>query len=102
MYALCVLGENLRIRMSSIMRCRNGETRDDASMALLLLRSEAACLVPQHKQIHDPAQPHRRNEARVLPRERFSPSTLTRRSDLSEADGQQIKLTGSCGEQREG
>jgi len=29
-------------------------------------------------------------------------STLTRRSDLSEADGQQIKLTGSCGEQREG
>src|SRR5450432_4183678 len=96
MYALCVLGENLRIRMSSIMRCRNGETRDDASMALLLLRSEAACLVPQHKQIHDPAQPHRRNEARVLPRERFSPSTRSRRPWSSEpvieteASGQSI------------
>jgi hypothetical protein len=55
--------------MSSIMRCRNGETRDVASMALLLLRSEAACLVAQHKQIDDPAQPHRWNEARFLPRE---------------------------------
>jgi len=55
------------------MRCRNGETRDDVSMALLLLRSEAACLVTQLKQIHDPAQPHGGNEARCLPRERFSP-----------------------------
>jgi hypothetical protein len=34
------------------MRWRNGEmARGDASMALLLLRSEADCLVPQHKQI---------------------------------------------------
>jgi len=28
-------------------------------------------------------------------------STVTRRSDFSEADSQQIKLTGSCGEQPE-
>ena len=47
----CVFGDSLHIRMSSIMRWRNGEmARDDASMALLLSRSEAACLVPQHKQ----------------------------------------------------
>src|SRR5450631_1379064 len=95
MYALCVLGENLRIRMSSIMRCRNGETRDDASMALLLLRSEAACLVPQHKQIHDPAQPHRRNEARVLPRARFSPSTRSGLSRRPEAAAR-IAAIGRC------
>src|SRR5436190_11127253 len=73
MYWSCVFGDSLHIRMSSIMRWRNGEmARDDASMALLLLRSEAACLVPRHKQFHDPAQPHGRNEARLLPRERFS------------------------------
>ena len=41
--------------MSSIMRWRNGDTvRGDASMALLPLRSEAACLVTQHTQIHHP------------------------------------------------
>lgn len=41
------------MRMSSIMRWRNGElARDDAFMALLLWGSEADCLVPQHKQFH--------------------------------------------------
>src|ERR1700693_2602379 len=54
-------------------------------MALLLLRSEAACLVTQHKQIHDPAQPHGRNEARFLPRERFSPATRSRHSSHRKA-----------------
>ena len=38
------------MRMSSIMRRRNGLMRVDESMALLLSCCEADCLVPQHKQ----------------------------------------------------
>jgi hypothetical protein len=58
MYWSCVFGDSLHIRMSSIMRWRKGEmARGDASMALLLLRSEAECLVTQHTQIQHPGSP---------------------------------------------
>jgi hypothetical protein len=50
MYICWVLGAILRMRMSSIMRCRNGETAWGLSslMALLLLIDEAHRLSDQH------------------------------------------------------
>src|ERR1700735_959320 len=75
MYASRVLGASWRIRISSIMRWRSGETlRGDSFMALLRLKSEANCLTlqptkqsPKHQLSSNPqSEP-------PLPRERFSP-----------------------------
>ena len=62
--------------MSSIMRWRSGDgDADEGFMILLLLKSEAGCLAAQRWQERwielQPVSPER------LPRERFSPPTLS-------------------------
>ncbi|SBP89770.1 hypothetical protein THIARS_80294 [Thiomonas delicata] len=71
------MASSLRIRMSSSMRWRSGETTGSVEfMVTLLSRTEADCLYLQHRNPHssEPAQPLPER----LPRERFSPLGLER------------------------
>ena len=79
--------------MSSIMRWRNDEmVGGDVTMALLLLRSEAACLVTQHTQIDVTTHHRGRAVAQELPRERFRQSFGPSRSVERGIECQSLEL----------
>ena len=72
-------GASLRIRMSSIMRCRNGEIVLEESMVLLRVTDQADCLICQAtKQSLDAHLSAGTRSEPPLPRERFSPSGRSR------------------------
>jgi len=95
----CVLVTNLRSRMSSIMRRRSGEIFSGESfMALLRLRYEAECLTSQHTKQNLRGQPIANLRSKPpLPRERFSPATLTRLSQMTALLTLIVRITWGAG-----
>src|ERR1039457_1894052 len=84
MEASRVLGASWRIRISSIMRWRSGETlRGESFMALLRLQNKADCLTSQPtKQSLKPQLSSNPQSELPLPRERFSPGSRSDRRPL--------------------